>query len=102
MPNRRFLPPSPNATREFHLFPISHCWSCGEPQNCHCGPGQPNAGEVCLCLNCTAINIFDDDGGLRDPTPDELASISLDPDVRELQRLMQAANRRARLDSQSR
>lgn len=72
------------------------CWSCHHPATHHCGPETPNEGDVCLCLNCTAISIFDADRRLREPTPIELANLSLNPDVRAFQALMQEANRKAR------
>lgn len=71
------------------------CWSCGQPANAHCGPEQPQEGEVIICLNCTDPAIFTEDGGLRQPTPEEHAGIIADPEYRSLKSVIQAANRRA-------
>lgn len=92
----RFRAPTPEESRDHYRFKHSECWSCHQPANHHSGPAEPQPGEVCLCLNCTAINIFAHGGGLREPEPIELANLSLDATVRALQALIQAANRKAR------
>ena len=71
------------------------CWSCGQPANRHCGPGNPREGEVLICLNCTDPSLFTATGDVRQPTAEEHAGIIADPEYRSLKAVIQAANRRA-------
>jgi len=75
---------------------LPECWSCHHPYSHTCGPDDMRAGDIILCLNCTAISIAAGPGRLREPNPMELANLSLNEEVRAFQQLMQAANRRAR------
>ena len=46
---------------------------------------RPNAGDVSICLCCGAIQIFNADRTLRNPTPEEKDKLDRDPRVTEIQ-----------------
>lgn len=95
MATSRFTLPSKQDTLTHVLMPYYECWSCGQPANHHCGPGEPQPGDVILCLNCADPSIVGDDGLLQQPDPDNHAGIIADPEYRSLKSTIQAANRRA-------
>lgn len=92
---QRFLQPSQSMSKDHHMMVYYECWSCGQPANHHCGPDNPQAGEVLICLNCTDPSIFDADGVPQAPGPEVHAGIIADPTYRSFVGIIRAANRRA-------
>jgi hypothetical protein len=63
-------------------MPASHCPNCYYAYDCATDfRGQavvPKPGDVSICLNCGAANVFADDLTVRSPTEEERASFGLD------------------------
>lgn len=95
MSQPRFRLPNKTESREQHLSAYAECWSCQQPSNAHCGPGEPRSGEVSICLNCTDPSIFTEGGGLRQPSAEEHAAIIAEPEYRTLAEVIRKANRQA-------
>lgn len=91
----RFKLPAKEHTKEQHAMAYHECWSCGQPANNHCGPGDPRPGDVIVCLSCADPALFVVDGSPRQPSPEEHAGIIADPEYRSFKAVIQAANRRA-------
>jgi DNA-directed RNA polymerase subunit RPC12/RpoP len=101
MPQPRFRHPSKVESREQISMPDYQCWSCGQAVNQHCGPENPQTGEVLVCLNCTDPAVWGVDGLLRQPRPDEHAGIIADPEYRNFVAVIRAANRQALIREQA-
>lgn len=95
MSTQRFLQPSQEMSRDHHMMVYYECWSCGQPANHHCGPSDPEEGEVLICLNCTDPSVFDGNGVPKAPDPEMHAGIIADPTYRTFVALIRTANRRA-------
>jgi hypothetical protein len=95
MSQPRFALPDKEHSRSHYPMAYAACWSCGQPSDHHCGPGDPGPGDVFICLNCTDPSLFSEDGTLRQPHPDEHAAIIAEPEYRKLAEVVRAANRQA-------
>jgi len=53
--------------------PESRCHGCGHTLDAVRGPGgrPPRAGDISICIDCGAVHIFNADGTIRIPTPEE-------------------------------
>jgi hypothetical protein len=69
------------------------CPHCGRANDRHANLGnddQAAPGDVSICFGCHHIAVFAA-GGMRKPTPAELAAIEQDPLVRDAIRALRAA-----------
>jgi hypothetical protein len=78
--------------------PGLRCATCGELIDDYThvqGPdGTPHAGDVSICLVCGTIRVYYGTGGLREPTPEEMAGFQADPFIMKAARLAPEFNRR--------
>jgi hypothetical protein len=74
-------------TRDSVEVPVSRCIECGEP-NDRAFPAEdhpaPCENDVSLCIFCGHISIYRADQTLREPTDDELITISQKPIVKKV------------------
>lgn len=67
-------------------IPEGECPSCGAKVNRAgdiLGEGSPEPGEVVVCLECSALNVFAEDLSLRRPTDEELVDIAGSSELRK-------------------
>lgn len=61
------------------------------------GPDKPRAGDVGVCWNCAAVNVYVDSfGNLRKPNADECAVITADDGIQKIVRAIQDKNHASR------
>lgn len=69
-------------------IPEQRCAKCGFLFSQTTNPSvdvKPFPGAVSICIACGAVQIFNTDFTLRDPTPEERGRLQRDPIVTELQ-----------------
>lgn len=87
--------------RERTMAP-THCPACRRPVTRtagygHDGPRSP--GDLCICIKCTAVNVYCADGTLRRATADEAAQFAASPEVqRAVQAILRLHGGTARAD----
>lgn len=80
-------------------LPDTKCFKCGWEMNAASSVGQdavPSSGDVSLCIECGAINIFADDMTLRAPTDTEALEVEENPQQMILVRQVRNALARIR------
>jgi hypothetical protein len=70
-------------------LPRQNCYKCGyeagDVTDPYSQPGEPKAGDICMCLNCGTPTILDENLIQRAPTRQEALALSLNPHLIQLQ-----------------
>ena len=65
-------------THQDHHVPGSPCRLCGQIQDGALeamGEGTPEEGSISICMDCSALSVYDKDLQQREPTPAEWRSM---------------------------
>lgn len=66
---------------ETHRVPLARCTYCGEHNDAATGidhDSNPKPGDAMICVTCSGLSIYAEDGRLRRPTPAEVKACSKD------------------------
>lgn len=73
----------------------SHCTRCGKKLDGASGQGRgPEPGDFTLCIECGAVNVFDDELRLRKPTAEESADALGDDGIKLMREKIRKLNNR--------
>jgi len=76
-------------------IPDNNCPYCGHyvdqamQENNLCAPGP---GDICICIRCSEVAVFDDTLRLRKPTQAEAKEIAADPYIKSQQKIIITVN----------
>lgn len=62
--------------------PPTKCPECGHKIDAATGPVVPKAGDVSICIYCSAINVFNADRTIRPATDEEMREFAGDPRIK--------------------
>lgn len=66
-------------------IPIGKCLACGEANYIASSVTRvkPSAGDICICLYCGHMTVFNEDLTMHEPTEEETATALRNPEVRQ-------------------
>jgi hypothetical protein len=70
-------------------LPVCKCVDCGKIIDTATGAGQPNPGDVAICIQCGHIAIFANDLSLHEPNDSEIHKIAGNKKVLRTQKILE-------------